>query len=98
MIDAFGNELHVGDLVAFAKPTGSNARMHLAVVVDTTRKAIFSMYTYYYKNELQQVYNSRPGYNVSQYKLLQFDPANDDLMNDIHDQLNVRARKWQKVN
>lgn len=98
MRDALNNELYAGDLVAFAKPTGSNAHMHLAVVVDPARKSILSMYTYNVRGVLQKVYNSRPGYNVSSAKLLQFDPANDDLVNEIHEELKEKAKKWLKSN
>lgn len=94
MIDALGNELKKGDLVAFAKPTGSNARMHLAVVTDPQKNAIFSMYTYYIGDKLQKVYNTRQGVNVSSWKLLQFDAANDSLIRQIHAELKEKAAKY----
>lgn len=94
MKDMLGNELKAGDLVAFAKPTGSNARMHLAIVVNPEKGSIFSMYTYHVNGELQQVYNSRPGKNASLYKLLQFDAADNTLQREIHAELKARASKF----
>lgn len=91
MIDAVGNELFKGDMVAFAKPTGSNARLHLAVVTNPETHSIFSMYTYYIGEELQKVYHTRDGHNVSSWKILQIDPANDHLLNNIHAELKEKA-------
>lgn len=94
MIDALGNELFKGDLVAYAKPTGSNARMCFAVIVDAEKKSIFSMYTYSLSGELQRVYSTRPGHGVSEWKLLQFDAANDTTVREIHAELKEKAAKY----
>ena len=94
MTDVLGNELKKGDLVAFARPTGSNAHMHLAIVTDPKTNSIFSMYTYYVSEELQKVYSTRPGRNVSSLKLLQFDAANDKLVREIHKELKEKAEKY----
>lgn len=94
MIDALGNELYKNDLVIYAKPTGSNARLCLAIVVDPEKQSIFSMYTYSVDGELVKVYSTRPGVGVSSWKLFQFDPANDHTVHEIYDELKEKAKKY----